>query len=520
MTRPPLLAGAAALDVRPSLGLPMIGFVRRQTGASGYGLPLEVSAIVIEGDGGRVVLCGVDTIGIQSPEVDEIRTAVAEAAGTDLAGVLLCWNHTHSAPPATRSMVRRSGLLETDGDDRIDRYAEFLASRVEEVARVAAGRLEPAHGVWAVGDVDLSVNRRERDAMGRVVHGWRTEGLIDRQVVAFQVRRPDGSSIATLVGYGCHPVAGGMNLSCYSGDYPSALRAAVRRLIGGECVFFQGAAGNILPMIAFCDDEREAVRMGERLALEVAHALADEPSVPRHLLVEADGSLIPMILFRFRDIEGTGQHLAYAEDRVRFPLQAGPDPDEVALAGAQYERELADALERNAGDAERYGLAYHAKWARLTEAELRAGSSSTFLEGPVNAVRVGDGVIVSAPGETFAEIGIAVKERSPAKVTLCAGYTNGALGYFPTEEAYAEGGYEPAYSNRSYGMPATVAPTCERLLVERSVRLAESLFPEAPRYDGARGWKASGSLERPMRVWLERPVERDYAPPVVAPAPG
>ena len=113
-----------------------------------------------------------------------------------------------------------------------------------------------------------------------------------------------------------------------------------------------------------------------------------------------------------------------------------------------------------------------------------------------------------------------MKERSPAKVTLCAGYTNGALGYFPTEEAYAEGGYEPAYSNRSYGMPATVAPTCERLLVERSVRLAESLFPEAPRYDGARGWKASGSLERPMRVWLERPLERDYAPPVVAPAPG
>jgi hypothetical protein len=156
----------------------------------------------------------------------------------------------------------------------------------------------------------------------------------------------------------------------------------------------------------------------------------------------------------------------------------------------------------------------------VIEADLKAGRSREFLEGTITAVRVGDGVIVSAPGEPFTEIGIAVKGRSPARVALYAGYTNGALGYFPTEEAYAEGGYEPAYSNRSYGMSATVAPSCERLLVERGVRLAESLFPEAGAYDGTRGWKASGSLERPIRGRLERPVESDYAPPRVAPAPG
>ncbi len=520
MTGSPLHAGAAALDVRPPLGLPMMGFVRRQGGALGYGLPLEVSAIVLEGDGGRVVLCGVDTIGIPSPEVDEIRSAVAEAAATEVSGVLLSWNHTHSAPPATRSMLRRSGLLETDGDDRIDRYAEFLASRIVETASLAAGRLEPARVAWAVGEVDLSVNRRERDAEGRIVHGWRRDGMLDRQVVALQARRPDESPIATLVGYGCHPVAGGMNLSCYSGDYPSALRAAMRRLTGGECVFFQGAAGNVLPMISFCEGETEATRMGERLALEAVHALADEPSVPRQLVLEADGSLIPMILFRFQGVEETAQPLAYVEERVRFPLQSAPDLEQITMARAQYERDLTDARERNAGDAERFGLAYHAKWARVMEADLEVASPPEFLEGPINAVRVGDGLIVTAPGESFTEIGIAVKERSPARVTLYAGYTNGAIGYFPTEEAYPEGGYEPAYSNRSYGMPATVAPSCDQLLVEHGVRLAESLFPEANAYDGTRGWKASGSLGRPIRRRLERPVERDYAPPRVAPAPG
>src|SRR5207245_7396354 len=114
----------------------------------------------------------------------------------------------------------------------------------------------------------------------------------------------------------------------------------------------------------------------------------------------------------------------------------------------------------------------------------RAGTGSAVVPGSIHAVRIGDGVIVTAPGETFTEIGLAVKERSPGRPTLYAGYTNGAVGYFPTASAYAEGGYEPVYSNRSYGRPATVAPECERLLVETGVRLAETLFAERTPFAG------------------------------------
>ena len=43
-------------------------------------------------------------------------------------------------------------------------------------------------------------------------------------------------------------------------------------------------------------------------------------------------------------------------------------------------------------------------------------------------------MIVTGPGETFTEYGIAVKERSPGAPTLYAGYTNELLGYLPTAE--------------------------------------------------------------------------------------
>jgi hypothetical protein len=108
-------------------------------------------------------------------------------------------------------------------------------------------------------------------------------------------------------------------------------------------------------------------------------------------------------------------------------------------------------------------------------------------------VRLGEGAIATGPGEIFTEIGMAVKERSPARPTLYAGYTNGAISYFPTAAAYPEGGYEPGYGNRSYGLPSQVAPECEQILVERAVRLLERLFPERPT-DKGEDWTASGAL--------------------------
>ena len=86
-----------------------------------------------------------------------------------------------------------------------------------------------------------------------------------------------------------------------------------------------------------------------------------------------------------------------------------------------------------------------------------------------------------------------MKERSPADVTLYAGYSNGAISHFPTAAEYPLGGYEPSYGNKTYGLPAQVSPECEQLLIESAVRLVCSLFPErrAPEVDG---WLATGAV--------------------------
>ena len=67
---------------------------------------------------------------------------------------------------------------------------------------------------------------------------------------------------------------------------------------------------------------------------------------------------------------------------------------------------------------------------------------------------------VAIPVEAFSEIGVAVKESSPASQTLFSGYTNGSLGYMPMADAYEEGGYEVTTTPMAAGAAEETITTC------------------------------------------------------------
>jgi hypothetical protein len=58
------------------------------------------------------------------------------------------------------------------------------------------------------------------------------------------------------------------------------------------------------------------------------------------------------------------------------------------------------------------------------------------------AIRLGDAVFVSLPGEVFSEIGLAIKNGSPFDKTFLIGLSNGYGGYMPTAKEIVEGDYE------------------------------------------------------------------------------
>lgn len=492
------MVGAATLELSPPLGLPMIGFVRQRMTAQTYGrYPLEVSATVVELDGTRVVLCGLDVAMIQAPEIDALVSRVAQVTGADEAGVLINFSHTHLAPPGGTTALNVDRVVEPVVRESAQAFATVIHEKVVSVCKLATDRLEPARLVWGVGEVNLAVNRRERTASGKTILGWNPSGLVDNQVTALQARRMDGSSIVTVVGYGCHPVTAGMDVYSYSADYPGPLRSLLRRVTGGECVFLQGAAGNVFPRISLTADEKEAERIGYRLGIEALHAVADRYEGRRRLVQHADGSVTPISTYRYEDVPGESPSLSAARERAEFPLQAAPSPDELRVLRQEFTDSERQALEQS--DVGRLKVArYHLAWLDSAEELIRKNQFPDKVTGPCHAIRIGDGLIVSAPGEIFTEYGLAVKERSPGRPTLYLGYTNGAVTYFSTAEEYPFGGYEPGYGNRSYGLPAQVTPDCEQILVRTAVRLGERLFPLAARWPDEKGWTATGKKPLPL----------------------
>ncbi|HIE28277.1 TPA: hypothetical protein EYP66_13415 [Candidatus Poribacteria bacterium] len=77
---------------------------------------------------------------------------------------------------------------------------------------------------------------------------------------------------------------------------------------------------------------------------------------------------------------------------------------------------------------------------RKTE-EVEKGADENIAI-PVSLVRLNDLLLITFPGELFAEIGMELKRRSPSANTFIVGYCNGSVGYLPTQQAYEEGGYE------------------------------------------------------------------------------
>ena len=137
------------------------------------------------------------------------------------------------APRADRRPAHGAifGELDDDAPTAVDAFARVIHDKIVSVCRLAVERLEPAARRLGAGG---RRPRREPPGAhagrrnGGSILGWNPDELVDNQVTTLQARRPDESAIATLVGYGCHPVTTGYDMFIYSADFPGPLRGVVR----------------------------------------------------------------------------------------------------------------------------------------------------------------------------------------------------------------------------------------------------------------------------------------------------
>jgi len=82
---------------------------------------------------------------------------------------------------------------------------------------------------------------------------------------------------------------------------------------------------------------------------------------------------------------------------------------------------------------------------------------------PLHAVRIGEAILAGLGCEPFVEYALFARRVSPAAETLLLGYTDGSVGYLPTADAYAAGGYEPM-ANQYFPVGRPFVPQSEEMV--------------------------------------------------------
>ena len=472
--RTTLLAGAAAVSITPPVGVDLMGYLRRSEPTRGYGEPMEATALVLDDGQTRIALVGADLVGASGVWAQSIRERIGAVLDAPAHHVLLNSQHTHAAPP-TPGWAKIGG--DAEWHDEEIRYADAVGDLLVSAVAQAARRTRPARlGLARATAEGLTVNRRQRVPGGTIL-GWNPEEQCDRDVAVIRVDDLAGDAICTVVAFASHPVVVGPDVPEASSDFVGPLREHVRRWTGGECVFLQGCAGNIVPFESFHTEPGPERLFGERLALTALQArLAAglEPTRPEQVPY---ASAIPIAIWRHVPTgEPQDLTLAASERLVDLPLLEPPSLDEIGALRAELEQRLGDLQAAGEPRTTWNPVALHIRWATAIEQRVADGTVERSVEVPVQALRIGGACVSAWPCEPFCELGLEVKRSSAAPFPVTLGYSNGLIGYVPTRKEYPFGGYEPVVAQRHFGRPAPFAPEAGEELVRHTLELTAELF--------------------------------------------
>lgn len=430
-------AGADRTDITPDLGILIVGSFS-PTPATHVHDPLFVRTLVLDDGTTRLAFVVVDNVGVPKIVCDEAKRIITEKTGLPKSHVMISSTHTHSGGSAREHAVSANEEIRDGFTGKIPElapYQRFIATRVADSVRVAINRLEPAKIGWGVGSdgahvfnrrwhVKSEENRRNPfggfDTVRMNPPSNKQEELIkpagptDPEICFLSVQAKSGRPIALFANYSLHYV-GGIPIGVISGDYFGVFDRRMGEMLGVDKsdppfvgAMSNGTSGDI-NNINF-RNRGPAMAPYEKMT-RVANAVAAE-------------------VFR---VYQTIEHRDWVKLDARY--------DEIALKPRRPTEEMVayakKVLAKPAGE-----KPWHVNEKTYAQSVLRAEKAPEEMKAPLQAFRVGDLGIAATPIETFVEVGLEIKAKTPFAKSFTVSIANGAFGYMPTAEQHKLGGYE------------------------------------------------------------------------------
>ena len=385
-------AAAAKADITPTDLVLLWGYGDRSGPDIGTHDPLYAKILLLDDQSTRLAWVTLDLgrpFGAESMNI--VRDRVQKSAG--VTHVCFSASHTHSGPSIDDSYeAGQRPAWETTALDKI-------AAAIE----AASAHLEPALIGTGEGSTLIGHNRRSVQPDGRVKMLWRNATKtpthpVDPRVGVIRIDSLNGSTLAVVVNYSCHPVVFGPDNLEYSADFPGAAAEVVENSFGADCVclYLQGAPGDINPYY----DKMTLEEGAETLMRETGRQLGDEAlRAAKAIVPTAPKTPEIQVAFETRHCK-----LRYDGDQLLNKLRAQGLRPEVEDRYRKY---------------------------------LTAPMDCVVTTVLINR----DIALMGMPGEPFVQFGLNFRDRVPCPNSYFAGYCNGYLGYFPTIRAAVEGGY-------------------------------------------------------------------------------
>ena len=552
----PLRAGVGKADITPRTGYYLGGWTRADRVAQGQHTRLWARALVLEQGGRKIGLVAVDLFMVPGGVVKHVGDALA-GRGLSEQTILMSASHTHSGPggyanfktfntaapsPATVSdPLSFYRLLDPKPADP-QLYA-FLVSRIAEAIRRADADLGRAAAGWGSAELHgLTMNRSIEAHLAN--HGMSLERgqgaaeqdpagaahTIDPAVNVLRVDKIVRGRRVPIGGWSTFADHGTVTKSSfpyYNQDHhASALQVFERRVRMAGRVPRRQAVLNVYGNSNEGDQSAGLVRDGPAASDYVgrveAAAMLRAWRAARPTRQPALDSRWTRVCFCGQPTEG-GNVADYAMVGVPF------------LTGSEEERGPLFDLTRVPFEGARNPLPVPGQGHKTG---IPLSSDSVPEAVPLLALRVGDGVIVTLPGEPTAEVGArvraAVTAASGVQRVVVSGLANEFIQYLTTPEEYDrqhyEGGstlYGPFSSNL---LRAELAELSRRLVSGEPAQAAYPLdptngvAPNGPPYDtGAAAATVTGQpggafarFERVPFSWrggafgLDRPLDRPF----------
>lgn len=434
--------------------------------------PLYAKALVLDDGNTKAVIICLDLGGASVGLVSAVRGRLREELGIDEGHVLVNASHNHH----TQGQV---------ADDVVDRITKAVRKASEAMVPVKVG-------VGSGHEDRIMMNRRLRLAGGKHWTIRRANpspkdatvaalGPSDPEIGILRLDRASGGPLAVVYNFAGHAY-GGVPNGGVTADFPGFASAVLEEALahGAKALFLQGAAGDVTPIrYKDVDAPPPTEQLGTMLGLSALKAageiamqeeatlkvISETIELPRRQDVEAHIKSLEAeqeAILQFFTGVGCGTHGAgtFLNFKTFLPLymKHAVDPEWPSYSSYLYKHEeatgrndLGQLDEENRKRMAKY-LASIENMERLIRVRSNlqaykrhlARDASEPIAAEIQGLRIGDFVLVTFPGEPFAEVGLRIKEQSPFEHTFLAGYTNGHLGYAPTADAYDKEAYEDA----------------------------------------------------------------------------